>query len=43
MWITWHVFEVSSITNLNFVLWKPPKMRLLENVKKNGDTEVVLG
>ena len=34
--------EVSFITNLKFILWKPPKMRVLVTVKKNGDTEVVL-
>ena len=34
--------EVSFITNLKFILWKPPKMRLFVTVKKNGDTEVVL-
>ena len=33
--------EVSFITNLKFILWKPPKMRLFVTVKKNGDTEVV--
>ena len=34
--------EVSFITKLKFILWKPPKMRLFVTVKKNGDTEVVL-